>query len=196
MDTMTKYAIIATVSLFITTSLSSGSFILLFLYDKKFDLSNNLFTFSSTLLSALLGGYIAYFASKKQISANSKNELLKELKKETTGCLVAMTELKTTLNRLQKVETGTKYKDLSNLIDISYLETFRQEYLYLLDKEEVDLFLSVINRIKLIKLNITEKEIDGNKFVKLISDCTSLLKNFEDLYISLSSLRESIKNMS
>ena len=129
---MIKLGITSIVFLVLTASLSSGAFLVLFMYDKEFQLSNNLFTFSSTLLSALLGGYIAYFASKKQISASSNNELLKELKKETTGCLVAKTEITTVLNRLKNVMPGTKYSTLSPFLDISYLETFRQEFLYLL----------------------------------------------------------------
>jgi hypothetical protein len=191
---MTRFLLLTALLLIITASLSSGSFLVLLLYDEKFVLTTNIFTFSSTLFSALLGGYIAYFASKKQISANSDNEQIKELKKETTGCLVAKTELETLLNRLENTKSSTKYRELAPFIEITYLETFRQEFLYLFDTEEINKFLRILNRIKLIKLDNSEKQVDETRLLKLIEDCRGFLQHFEDLYNLLYSLRNSIRN--
>lgn len=191
---MFKLWVISTFLLLISASLSSGSFLLLYLYDKEFNLSYNIFLFSSTLLSALLGGYIAYFASKKQISASTNTERLRELKKESASCLIAKTELQTLHDRLNNTKSTTKYTELSVFLEISYLETFRMEFLYLFDAEEIDLFLSVLNRIKLLKFEDSGKIIEESRIQKLADDCNKLLKHFDDLYSSLSSLRISICN--
>lgn len=188
---MSKYYILATSLLVLTASLSSGAFTVLYLYDPKFNLTNSLFGFSSTLLSALLGGFIAYYASRKQIAANSINSLLIELKKESASCLVAKNELNTIYKRIEKtIGISTKYNSLSPFIEIDYLEIFRKEHLYLFNISAIELFLKVLNRLKLIKINNTDSILEENQKTNLLNDIKQLLENYEQLSKDLDELKK------
>jgi hypothetical protein len=179
-------------SIFLISSLalSSATFYLLVRFDEKFIVTNNLFTLAGALSSALIGGYVAYYASKIQVTANKNNELYKELKKETTALIIVIADLKNIISRLDSSTTQTKSNELSNSLEIDFLKTFKTEYLYLLDDEDAMNYCSVLNRLKLLKDNSSESPILLEKIQLLSSNANKILIALEEQLRKVQYLRD------
>lgn len=166
--------------LIFSLTLSSAIFSLLYTFDENFDVATNLFTFSGALSSALIGGFVAFNVANLQIKANNNNEKYKELKKEHTALLIAITDLKIITRRLDRCTENTLSAELSENIDVDFLSNFKNEFLYLLTDEESRKYCSVLNRLKILKGNSTTNNIDLQKVLSLSDNVKKVINNFEE----------------
>ena len=184
--------IIFFISVFITFSLSLATFLILLKYDTNFSLTNNIFIFSTALFSALIGGLVAFFASKIQVKANKNNELYKELKLESVGILLAITDLQSIIMKLDNCDENTKSEDLAEFLVLDGLLAFKYKYLYLLDEKDALNYCSILNRLTLLKQS-KNNQMDLDKITKLSNHSSQVLKVLIAQQVLLNQLRDNYR---
>ncbi|NUU53538.1 hypothetical protein HP548_05535 [Paenibacillus taichungensis] len=164
--------------------------------DKDFNKLNSILSIFTALGTSIIGGYIAFYASYIQIKANKQSEELKNIKQNLAQCLLAKYEIEYIIKLLNKcLERNVKYLELKKHLSFNAIERLRNENILLLEEDKIKQFLSLFNKLSLLKLAEDEQNVQKPILENIIADLESMLLVIENYQTILSNNYKSPKDL-
>lgn len=170
--------------------------LVLFLSQVNFNskLVQTLLGYFSTIGSAIIGGYVAFYVSRLQVESNKKLEYLREKKQERAMCLLVSSDLEDIINRIDsllatKKDNEISISDIKRIIITTSLIRFKENFLYLMESEQdIKKVSSIVNRLVLFE-EFEKEKVTKESIQKLLESCSqiyeiiNILLNDINLYI-------------
>lgn len=143
--------------------------------DLKSDSVKTTIDIFTTIGSAVLGGYVAYYSAYIQVEGNKKLENYKEQKLSKNICILVINDLRDITIRLRTILkfdiSKLSHKDLKPYINIDSLEKFKTDFIHILeDDADVLTYSSVLNRLLILKSTADDAPLERGKLDQLITD--------------------------
>ncbi|MCP3741417.1 hypothetical protein [Rossellomorea sp. BNER] len=153
------------------------------------DLKSEVVTTSIDILgtvgSAIIGGFVAFYASKMQVEGNKELERRKEIKAQKNILVLVLSDLDTIISRIQTFIKENSQKQLKEIqlkpfIYTTSLDRLKNEFIYIFQSEEdIKLFTSIVNRLSFIVFSTDEnRNANIKQLESLMQDCKSIKKIF------------------
>lgn len=143
----------------------------------------------STIISALIGGFVAFYAAKIQVDGHRNIETKREDRNCRNLIIILINDLTDFNKKLDTIisdensleETFEQLKSQNfsyEFVPIDPLSKFKEEFIYIIDnKDKLTLFLAIYNRLNLFKSSLVTPDI--KKIRKLHSDINELIVFFD-----------------